>query len=218
MAGKKTKVKGIEYGTPGLKGKLDGPSPDEGKVSVGFGVSAPADPAPAKSAKTPKAAPSASPSSSANSEAKAVIAVLRALEGLPADAVQRVLTVVVGEYSAAVAAPAKGSTATGQSAQNEAQLGQPDLPSLIKAGGAKSDSMRCLFVAYWMTIVEGAEDFTPVDLERELAQMQQPVDDIEEAFAALLGRKYVVELPSERQTKRYVLTPEGLNAVWSSVA
>lgn len=229
MAQERTKVQGISYGGTSLTGNLSEGSgekspPDDGRVSVSFGTpSAP----PELQAEQPAARATSAPSAGAgNSEAKAVLAILRALEGLDRAAVEHVLNAVVEEYAARVlgdgggaspAAPEKSpDTQDAQSSQHgkDARLGQPDLPTFIATSGVKSDSWRSLMVAYWMTLVEGAESFTPTDLERELAHMQQPVDDIDEAFAALLGRGYAAELPGKGSIKRYMVTPEGINAVW----
>ena len=217
MAGKKkkSKVKGISYGTPGLSGNLDADQPGQANApQIKFNVGAPL-----PQTTSVSAASSSSASASGDeavSEAKAVLAVLKILQGLPRDATGRVLQVVAEELGVGAPRAQGGALAAGKAPQEEAKLGYADLASFIAGAGVKSDSWRCLLVGYWFTVVEGEEDFSALDVERELAQMDQRLQDSEEAFAALLGRGFVAPLPREPGAiQRFSLTPQGLNGVWS---
>jgi hypothetical protein len=220
---KRVQVEGIDYGdgqkhAPASSNQTRDPVAPDHRVSVGFG--------PPLMSSSPQ--PQSRPSSGRLSDEAAAGQIMDVLRGLDRSAVERVLNAVVAEYNRGMSEPprrqepeARSSDRSSNDGQihglkpsEEAKLGFADLPSFMAAAQVKSASMRVALVAYWLQIVEGSGEFVPVEIGRELATLNMPIDDVDEAVSALLEKGYVTVVPSERSTKRYTLTPQGINAVW----
>src|SRR5881628_1024573 len=154
-------------------------------------------------------------------EINAMQKLAEAFDGLPPDAIERVLRWAAGHYGASVGPAPKGLTPR----IGEGVVVEPDAPKfgslaeLCAAASPTTDADRALVAGYWFQVAEGAAEFSAQAVNSALKQLGHGVSNITSAFETLKTQKpaLVMQLKKSGTTKQarksYKLTVAGLNAV-----
>jgi hypothetical protein len=173
------------------------------------------------------------PTHDPRAELSAMAATLEALEGLPKDSAQRVLTWAGATLGLTLPQPgrphphphphphpqaAPGVQADVGEAVDEHAFGHEDLASFFAASGAKSGPERALVVAYWLQDIDKKDPWLGADLNSELKNLGHQLVNVTATLNGLMGRKpqpvlQVSKGKSKKGRKAYRLSVPGLQAV-----
>jgi hypothetical protein len=157
-------------------------------------------------------------------EIEAMRAVASALESLDASSRDRVLDWAIKFYRSNVSSSA--SVAHGVRAAPAAPLTQPtvemsffDLATVFANARPGTDAEKALVAAYFLSTVNGAEEFDSFTLNSELTHLGHRVGNVTRALSALIDSRpaLVVQTRKEGKTKqarkKYKITVEGRKRV-----
>ena len=118
------------------------------------------------------------------------------------------------------------SAATGQLAasSDSPQTPYSDLGELFAAASPQSEADKVLVVGYWLQFIEGSNDLSGFDVNKELKNLGHGVGNVTVSFERLKARKPapVIQLKksgtSKQARKTYKLTAVGKQAVEAMIA
>jgi len=147
-------------------------------------------------------------------EIEALREVSSILDGLPPEAVVRVLKWVSDKYK--VDLTQIGSALSGGQSKMPPKATASDLPEYFNSAQAGTSAEKALVVAAWLQTVQGNSDFDSGSVNRELKNLGHQSSNITRDFDDLMARrpKLVVQTRKSGSTKQarklYRVTHEGL--------
>jgi hypothetical protein len=155
-------------------------------------------------------------------EITAMQKVAEAFKALDQAAVGRVLQWAANHWGTSIASTAKvnaPSVATDALPTSAPQSPYSDLGELFAAAAPQSDADKVLVVSYWLQFIEGNNELSGFEVNKELRNMGYGVGNVTTAFDTLKARKPapVIQLKksgtSKQARKSYKLTIAGRQAV-----
>jgi hypothetical protein len=149
-------------------------------------------------------------------ELKALTAITEALSNL--DEVQRrnVLLYVNVRYGIQLARQ-PGSPDVDSAVTNPSQFS--NIGDFFDAADPQTEAERVLVGGYWVQVVEGADDFESMQVNRHLKNLGHPVSNITRALDSMMSQnpRMVIQTQksgtSKQARKRYKVTREGIKRV-----
>lgn len=151
-------------------------------------------------------------------EVKAISEVTKALDELSEDQRRNVLLYVNARYGvkqAAVRPPLVGDVSP--AATNGSQFAS--IGDFFDAANPQTEAERVLVAAYWIQVVEGAEDFESFPVNKHLKHLGHPVSNITRALDSMITQTPRLILQTSKSgsakqaRKRYKVTREGVKRV-----
>jgi len=160
----------------------------------------------------------------AMAELTAMTEVAKALHGLHAESIRRILQWATDRFgpseriSPAKAAPRQTEPTPEKEAPPPTEL-YNEIADLYAAAKPKGDAEKALVVAYWVQRSKGNGDFDAGTINRELKNLGHGIGNITAALGSLIARRpnLVIQTrktgTSQQARKRYKLTNEGMKYV-----
>ncbi|QYU66778.1 hypothetical protein J4558_17655 [Leptolyngbya sp. 15MV] len=151
-------------------------------------------------------------------EVKAISDVTKALDELSEEQRRNVLLYVNARYGVkpAVAHPQSVGD-SGSAAANVSRYAS--IGDFFDAANPQTEAERVLVAAYWIQVVEGAEDFESFPVNKHLKHLGHPVSNITRAFDSMIAQtpRLILQTSksgsSQQARKRYKVTREGVKRV-----
>ena len=152
--------------------------------------------------------------------------ITKALAGLSEEQIHNVLLYVNARYGERfVAAPRGGGKGSLPVSTDELNTeAYESIGDFFDATDPQTEADRVLVAAYWLQIIEEAEDFSAINVNGHLKDLGQTVSNITRAFDSLINqsprfaRQIAKSGTAKQARKRYKVTREGIKRVKSMLA
>jgi hypothetical protein len=152
-------------------------------------------------------------------ELKAITVVTTALADLTEEQCRNVLLYVNARYGSRPLPPSRGrvSVENEETAPNGQQF--DGVGDFFDSANPQTEAEKVLVVAYWMQVVEQAEDFESYPVNQQLKNLGHPVSNITRALDSMMGQapRLVMQTSksgtSKQARKRYKVTRVGTKRV-----
>jgi len=157
-------------------------------------------------------------------EIKAIGEIAKALSELEDEQRRNVLLYVNARYSAQFPPRLRlaGAVEPPYAAHEPGQYA--DIGDFFDSANPQTEADRVLVTAYWVQVVEGAEDFESFPVNKHLKHLGHPVSNITRALDTMIGQKPRLILQTSKSgsakqaRKRYKVTREGIKRVQGMLA
>ena len=157
-------------------------------------------------------------------ELDALATIAKALSELTDGQRSNVLLYVNARYRGQVSPARPGAKLIGTPESGSDDTGAKEFESLgdfFDAASPQSEADRVLAVAYWLQVVEGANDFESFPVNKQLKNLGHSVSNITRAFDSLMGQTPRLILQTSKSgsakqaRKKYKVTREGTKRIQS---